>query len=186
MDDYAEYLAQGSEGRYGEYSALPDKATDTAFAMCTSLYTLSAQCNSHMNNYNQVSRLMSSDELAEETRSCTFISNIMGGSYDESGAIQLKDDTFNWNDIRNSHQYRRLRMPAGQAITLSFSIVLTIAMAAMAYTSQRAFRREGKESPWSPTAIFRNRHGIKKPAAPTQTSEPTPTTDPDGNYVILA
>ena len=188
MDDYAEYLEQGTSGRYGAYSALPDKATDTAFAMCSTLYTLSAQCNEHMNNYYQVSRLMSSVELADEARSCTFISNIMGGSFDESGIIQLKDDTFIWNDLRNPHQYRRLRMPVMQALSLSASMILAIAMAALAFSYQRAFRREGKESPWSPTAIFQRRHGLKKPAAPKQAASDgsTPIADPDGNYVMLA
>jgi len=189
MDEYAEYLELGTTGRYGSYSALPDKATDTAFAMCSTLYTLSAQCNEHMNNYYQVSRVMSSAELAEESRSCTFINNIMGGSFDESGVIQRKDDTFNWNDLRNPHQYRRLRMPVIQALSLSASIILAIAMAALAFSYQRAFRREGKESPWSPTAIFQRRHGLKKPAAPKQPASEgatTPITDPDGNYVMLA
>ena len=78
-----------------------------------------------------------------------------------------------------------------QALSLSASIILTIAMAAMAFSYQRAFRREGKESPWSPTAIFQRRHGMKKPAAaPKQAASEgaatTPIADPDGNYVMLA
>jgi len=196
MDEYAQYMEEGgTEGRYGMYSNLPDKATDTAFAMCTSLYTLSAQCNEHMTNYEQVSRLMSSQEAADESRSCTFIDNIISGSYDEFGVIQLRDDTFNWNDLRNPHQYRRLRMPVGQALGLSFSIILTIALAAMAYSYQRAFRREGMQSPWSPTAIFRSRHGISKPNPPGAGTSPVvkgkeppagSATGIDGNYVMLA
>lgn len=199
LDEYAEFREEAQEGRYGEYYAAPDSAMDTSFAMCTSLYMLSAQCNEKMSNYEQVSRLMTTNEKAEEDRSCTFIDNIIGGSFDETGEIVLKDSTFNWNDIRNRHQYGRIRMPAGQALLLSFSIIAVIATAAMAYSYTRAFRREGMESPWSPTAIFRKRHGKANPATDGQTRPSisvttakegapvtTPNTDPDGNYVMMS
>jgi hypothetical protein len=115
-----------------------------------------------MNNFEQVSRLMTVNELADEDRTCTFIDNIMGGSYDESGEITLKGNTFEFSDWKNPRQYGRLKMPASQAIALSFSIILCMALAAVAIAQTRSIKRGGKvqdQNPWAGNNFFRRGKG---------------------------
>lgn len=137
---------------------LPDTEADGVLAMCTSLYDLSAQCNKKMNDYELVAREMTWEELAEEERACTFIDNIMEGSFDEGGEIRLQWGTFDLADWKNPHQYRRLRMPTDQALLLTFSIILCITLAAAASVLQRAFKRKSNASPWSDERLFRHNH----------------------------
>lgn len=135
-----------NQGVYGEYYTAPTTDEDGNIAMCSTLYEVSAQCNVHMSNYAQVSQMLTTNEKAQESNICTFIENINGGSYDESGEIALRSDDFDLSNWRDANQYKRLKMPFSQAIGLSFSIILCIAVAAVAFVTQREFKRGG--NPW--------------------------------------
>lgn len=126
----------------------PETDEDGVVAVCRALYEGSAQCNMNMNNFNQISRYMSQYELDIEKRYCAFIENIIYGAYDESGEILLQPESFDFSDWRNPRQYRKLKMPVGQAIFLSLSIILLIAAAAAAVFTHRSITR--KNSPWRP------------------------------------
>jgi len=102
----------------------------------------------NMNNFQQISKYMSQYELDLEKRSCAFIENIISGSYDQSGDILLKPETFNFADWRNPRQYKKLKMPASQAVFLSLSIIVFIASAAAAIFTHRSLTRTS--SPWRP------------------------------------
>lgn len=130
--------------------------------MCSALYTGSAQCNMNMNNFEQISRYMSQYELDQESRYCSFIENIIYGAYDESGEIQLKPEQFDFADWQNPRQYKKLRMPVGQAVGLAMSIVLCVALLAAAAVTNRALTRPS--TPWKPSredvALARQNSGI--------------------------
>lgn len=102
----------------------------------------------NMKTFSTISQYMSQYELDLEKRNCAFIDNILFGSYDEQGEILLHAESFDFNDWRNPHQYKKLRMPASQATLLSLSIILCVAMAAAACYTHRAIRRSS--SPWKP------------------------------------
>ena len=131
--------------------------------MCSALYSVSAQCNMNMNNFQQISKYMSQYELSLESRYCSFISNIISGSFNESGDVMLKAEQFNFQDWRNPRQYKKLRMSVGQAVGLSISIILCIALLATAAFTNRALTRQS--TPWKPkrvpeTALARQNSGI--------------------------
>lgn len=146
QEDY-ETNVQNREGRYGEYVTAPQTDTEGVVAVCRALYETSAQCNMHMKNFQQISLYMSQYEIDVEKRNCAFIDNIIEGSYDENGAIQMSPESFSFADWRNPQQYKKLKMPASQAIFLSLSIILCIAAAAAAIYTQRSLTRS-KSSPW--------------------------------------
>lgn len=140
------------EGAYGEYVAAPNEEFDDVVAMCAALFERSAQCNIHMNNYEMMSKYMENIDAEFEQRYCNFIDNIVFGSYDESGEIKLKADTFDLGDWRNPEQYKKLRMPAGQAVGLALSILLVVALSSLAFITQRSLTSRGK-SPWRPKRL---------------------------------
>lgn len=102
----------------------------------------------HMNNFDTISRYMSAYELDLEKRNCAFIENIIYGAYDETGEIVLMADAFDFNDWRNPRQYKKLRMPPGQAIALAVSILVFMTAAATAIFTHRSLTR--MSSPWRP------------------------------------
>ena len=83
-----------------------------------------------------------------EQRYCNFIDNIVYGAYDESGEILLKPDTFDLKEWRNPEQYKKMKMPAGQAIGLAISATLVAALSALAFFTQRSLTRQS--TPWRP------------------------------------
>lgn len=147
---YGEYEGEYGQygGRYGDYATAPDSDADTAMAICSTLYTVSAQCNVKIESHDQIARTMTSSELLDEQNTCTFINNIMYGSYDESGEITLKPDTFDFADWRNPKQYKKVRLPAGQAVLLSLSIIFFLGMVGAVIAHHRMIRRN--KSPWVP------------------------------------
>lgn len=116
----------------------------------------------NMNNFEQISRYMSQYELDQESRYCAFIENIIFGAYDESGEILLRPEQFNFNDWKNPHQYKKLKMPVSQAVGLAFSIVLCVALLAVAAVTNRSLTRDS--TPWKPSradmALARQNSGI--------------------------
>jgi hypothetical protein len=157
QEDYEEEQQNQGEGRYGDYVSNPATDNDGVVAMCSSLYQNSAQCNQHLTNYDKISRGMTQQEMDMETRYCSFIDNIVYGAYDEQGEILLKRETFDFSDWRNADQYRKLQMPASQAIGLAFSILLVVTLFASAVSTHRSLRRQS--TPWSP------KHGSMDPNA---------------------
>jgi hypothetical protein len=145
QDDYEENANNGN-GRYGDYVSAPQTDADGVVAVCRALYATSAQCNTNMNNFAQISQYMSAYELDLEKRNCGFISNIIHGAYDENGNILLKADSFDFADWRNPQQYKKLKMPVGQAILLSLSIIAFVAAAAAAVFTHRSLTRSS--NPW--------------------------------------
>jgi hypothetical protein len=136
------------DGRYGDYVTAPETDQEGVVAVCRALYEGSAQCNMNMNNFESISQYMSDYELAVEQRTCSFIENIIYGAYDESGDILLKPESFDFADWQNPQQYKKLRMPADQAVFLSLSIIAFIATAAAAVFTHRSMTRTS--SPWRP------------------------------------
>ena len=116
--------------------------------MCSALTEMSAQCNKHMDNYDVMSQFMTQQEQDYETRYCSFIDNIIYGAYDETGEIVLQGDTFDFADWRNPSQYKKLRMPAGQAVTLALSVLLVAVLAATAVVTRRTLKNQ--KTPWTP------------------------------------
>ncbi len=160
QDEY-EQNNQHNEGRYGEYVSSPQTTNDGVVAMCSALYSGSAQCNMNMNNFEQISRYMSQYEMDQESRYCAFIENIIYGSFDESGEIMLKPEQFDFADWRNPHQYKKLRMSVAQAVGLSMSIILCVALLATAAVTNRALTRQS--TPWKPkrdSSLSRQNSGI--------------------------
>lgn len=149
--EYAEQQQQQQEdeeaGRYGQYVSAPTDE-DGVVAMCSALYEGSAQCNMHMNNFQAISYFMSAQEKDQEEHYCAFIDNIISGSFDESGEIVLRGDNFDISDWRNIEQYKKIRMPADQAILLSLSVILVVALFAAAAMTNRQLRRQS--TPWRP------------------------------------
>jgi hypothetical protein len=165
--DYEESLSQQNNGRYGDYVTAPETDTDGVVAVCRALYEGSAQCNMHMTNFASISRYMSQYELDIEKRTCSFIENIMDGAYDESGEILLSAGEFDFHDWRNPKQLKRIRMPAGQAVLLSASIIAFVAVLATAMYTHRSFSRGGKDGgdPWkaqglSPVQLAKTSSGV--------------------------
>lgn len=139
------------EGLYGQYAQAPDSSFDSVVAMCAALFDRSAQCNMHMTNYAMMSKYMDDLDVEYETRYCNFIDNIVYGAYDENGEILLKPETFDLSDWRNPSQYKKIKMPAGQAVGLSISVILVISLAALAFFTQRSLRRQS--TPWRPKRL---------------------------------
>jgi hypothetical protein len=135
-------------GVYGEYVEAPNEEFDDVVGMCAALFESSAQCNVHMNNYGVMAKYMEDLDAGFEQRYCNFIDNIVYGTYDEMGEIKLKADTFDFSDWKNADQYKKMRMPAGQAIGLALSVLLFVALAALAFITQRSLTRKG--TPWRP------------------------------------
>jgi len=164
-EGYEESLAQQTNGIYGDYVTAPEKDQDGVVAVCRALYEGSAQCNMHMNSYSTISKYMSQYEIEVEQRTCSFIDNIINGAYDETGEIYLSSGSFDFHDWRNPKQLKRLRMPAGQAVLLSASIILFVFSLAMVIYTQRSFRRGKTTDPWkteglSPVQLSRTTSGI--------------------------
>lgn len=139
---------QKGQGVYGEYVEPPNDQFDEIVAMCAALFERSAQCNIHMQNYDMLVQYMDDLDAEFEQRYCNFIDNIVYGAYDESGEIKLRAETFDLADWRNPEQYKKIRMPAGQAVMLSLSVLLVIALAALAFFTQRSLTRQS--TPWRP------------------------------------
>jgi len=135
-------------GVYGEYVEAPNEEFDDVVGMCAALFESSAQCNIHMSNYGVMAKYMEDMDAEFEQRYCNFIDNIVYGTYDEMGEIKLKADTFDFSDWKNPDQYKKMKMPAGQAIGLALSILLFVALAALAFITQRSLTRKG--TPWRP------------------------------------
>jgi hypothetical protein len=148
--DRYQQMQQG-EGVYGQYVEAPNDQFDDIIAMCAALFERSAQCNIHMNNYEKMSKYMDSMDATFEQRYCNFIDNIVYGSYDESGEIRLRPEEFNLADWRNPEQYKKIRMPVGQAIGLALSVLLVVALAALAFFTQRSLVRQS--TPWTPKRV---------------------------------
>jgi len=151
-------------GVYGEYVEAPNEEFDDIVGMCAALFESSAQCNIHMSNYGIMAKYMEDEDAAMEKRYCSFIDNIAYGSYDEQGEITLKADSFDFSDWKNSDQYKKMSMPAGQAIGLALSILLFFALGALAFITQRSLTRRG--TPWRPRR-FRKSVDMATPANPT-------------------
>lgn len=145
---YQQDTSYGENGVYGEYVAAPDAEVDGVVAMCAALWERSAQCNVHMTNYNMMVKYMENLDVEYEQRYCNFIDNIVYGAYDESGEILLKPDTFDLSEWRNPEQYKKIRMPAGQAVGLALSATLVVALSALAFFTQRSLTRQS--TPWRP------------------------------------
>jgi len=143
------------QGVYGDYVEAPNEEFDDVVAMCAALFERSAQCNIHMTNYGMMSKYMDTIDAAFEQRYCNFIDNIVYGTYNEKGEIKLKAESFDFNDWRNPEQYKKMRMPVGQAVGLALSALLVIALSALAFVTQRALTRGG--SPWRPRRAFKNK-----------------------------
>jgi hypothetical protein len=149
-DRYNEmYMGQGV---YGEYVEAPNAEFDDVVAMCAALFERSAQCNIHMNNYNMMAKYMENLDEEFEQRYCNFIDNIVYGSYNEDGEIKLRADSFDFSDWKNPDQYKKMKMPAGQAVGLALSILLCIALSALAFITQRSLTR--RSTPWRPKRLF--------------------------------
>lgn len=160
LQEAYENTVSSGEGRYGDYVTAPETDQEGTVAVCRALYSGSAQCNMNMNNFEQISRYMSTYEIDLEKRYCAFIANIIDGNYDENGDILLKPEQFNFADWKNPRQYKKLRMPADQAIYLSLSIIAFIATAAMAVFAHRSIRRSA--SPWRPKRGSPEEHIARK------------------------
>ena len=141
------------EGRYGDYVRAPEMDTEGVVAVCKALYAGSVQCNMNMNNFQTISRYMSTCELDLEKRACSFIENIIYGAYDESGEILLKPEAFNFAKWRNPQQYKKLKMPATQAVFLSLSIIAFVTAAASAILTHRSALRATTGRPWRPKRL---------------------------------
>lgn len=139
-----------NEDSYANYVSSPETTENGEVAMCYALYQGSAQCNMNMKNFNTISLYMSQYEIDEEKRYCAFIKNIISGAYDESGEVLLKAEDFDFADWRNVQQYKKLSMPASQAVVLAMSVVLVIALAATATFMARALSRQS--TPWRPAS----------------------------------
>ncbi len=150
-------------GVYGEYVEAPNSEFDDVVGMCAALFESSAQCNIHMSNYGVMAKYMEDIDASYEQRYCNFIDNIVYGTYDELGEIKLKADTFDFHDWKNADQYKKMKMPAGQAIGLALSILLFVALAALAFITQRSLTRRG--TPWRPRR-FKKNVDISPPANP--------------------
>ncbi|KAG7361054.1 hypothetical protein IV203_036154 [Nitzschia inconspicua] len=139
---------QKGQGVYGEYVEPPNTQFDDIVAMCAALFERSAQCNIHMQNYAMMSKYVDELDAAFEQRYCNFIDNIVYGAYDEEGEIKLRPESFDLADWRNPEQYKKIRMPAGQAIMLSISVLLVVALSALAFFTHRSLTRQS--TPWRP------------------------------------
>jgi hypothetical protein len=90
---------------------------------------------------------MTQNEQDRETSSCAFIDNIVYGAYNEQGEISMKGEEFDMNDWKNPAQYKKINMPASQAIGVASSLLLVIALAATAIFTRRSLVRQ--TDPWS-------------------------------------
>jgi len=157
-DRYNEmYMGQGI---YGEYVEAPNAEFDDVVAMCAALFERSAQCNIHMNNYDMMAKYMENLDEEFEQRYCNFIDNIVYGSYNENGEIKLRADSFDFSDWKNPDQYKKMRMPAGQAVGLAISVLLVIALSALAFVTQRSLTR--RSTPWRPKRLFSKQKNLEQ------------------------
>ena len=165
------------QGVYGDYVEAPSEEFDDIVGMCAALFERSAQCNIHMSNYGMMVKYMEDVDAKFEQRYCNFIDNIVYGTYDEMGEINLKSETFDLSDWRNPDQYKKVQMPAGQAVGLALSVLLFIALAALAFVTQRTLTRRG--TPWRPKRFFkkgvdRQQSGIVMGRSTSGAANPTP------------
>jgi len=151
-------------GVYGEYVEAPNSEFDDVVGMCAALFERSAQCNIHMSNYGMMSKYMEEIDAAFEQRYCAFIDNIVYGTYDEMGEIKLKSDSFDFSDWKNPDQYKKVSMPASQAIGLAISCLVFIALAALAFVTQRSLTRRG--TPWKPKRFQKGVETTPNPTPP--------------------
>eukprot|EP00536_Pseudo-nitzschia_multiseries_P017153 jgi/Psemu1/314066/fgenesh1_kg.1402_\ len=143
------------QGVYGDYVEAPNSEFDEVVAMCAALFERSAQCNIHMTNYNSMAKYMDAIDIKYEQRYCNFIDNIVYGTYNEKGEIKLKAESFDFNDWRNPEQYKKMQMPVGQAVGLALSVLLVVALAALAFVTKRTITRGS--SPWRPRRMQKNK-----------------------------
>ncbi|KAL3914564.1 MAG: hypothetical protein SGARI_000057 [Bacillariaceae sp.] len=139
---------QTGTGVYGEYVEAPNEEFDDIVAMCAALFERSAQCNIHMQNYDMMAKYVDELDAEFEQRYCNFIDNIVYGAYDETGEVKLRPDSFDLADWRNPEQYKKIKMPAGQAVLLSLSVLAVVSLAALAFFTQRSLKRQS--TPWRP------------------------------------
>ena len=145
-----------SNGYYGnqylEYQE-PNVNTDGVVAFCSAMYSSSATCNVHMKNHSAMTEFASETEIAQESLTCAFIDNIVYGTYDQQGDIVLTSPTFDFSDWKNPEQYRKVQLPAGQAIGLALSVLLVVCLSAVAIFMNRSLHR--KDMPWRPRRFGR-------------------------------
>ena len=60
----------------------------------------------------------------------------------------LKRESFEIEDWRNPEQYKKLKIPAGQAIGLALSVLLVVVLLATAIFTHRSLKRQS--TPWRP------------------------------------
>jgi hypothetical protein len=138
-------------GEYSDYKE-PDVDADGVVAFCSAMYYKSAHCNVHLENYSQVNA--SEIEITQETRNCAFIDNIIYGTFDEQGDIELTSPVFDFSDWKNPEQYRKVKLPAGQAVSLALSVLLVVSLSATAIFMNRSLHR--KDMPWRPRRFGRH------------------------------
>jgi hypothetical protein len=138
--------------KYQDYQE-PNVNTDGVVAFCSAMYSSSATCNVNMNSYSEMSEYMSEAEIRQETRNCAFIDNIVYGTYDQQGDIQLTSPTFDFSDWKNPEQYRKVQLPASQAIGLALSVLLVVCLSATAIFMNRSLHR--RDMPWRPRRFGR-------------------------------
>jgi hypothetical protein len=148
--------ASVSTGYYGnQYQNYPqpDVNKDGVVAFCSAMYSKSATCNMNLDDYAQLAMYASDAEIEQETRNCAFINNIVFGTYDEKGEIQLTSPTFDFNDWKNPEQYRKVKLPASQAVGLALSVLLVVSLSATAIFMNRSLHR--RDMPWRPRRFGR-------------------------------
>ena len=145
---YDGYTYSDKESAYYQvYVSAPDTDEDGVVAMCSTLYQSGAQCNRNLKSYRTYSQLMTKYELDVENRYCTFIDNIIYGSFDTNGDIV---DLKSW---RTKENYKELKMPVDQAIGLVTSLFLCFILSAYVLFMHRQIKRRkrGSTSPWVPS-----------------------------------
>ena len=74
----------------------------------------------------------------------------------------LKPESFDFNDWRNTEQYKKMKMPVGQALLLAFSMLLVIVLSAVAAYTRKSLTSHAQ--PWrprtGPEAVQRQDSGI--------------------------
>eukprot|EP00980_Cylindrotheca_fusiformis_P028548 scaffold22610_cov115-Cylindrotheca_fusiformis.AAC.1 len=107
-DDVSRQRVYGANGNYySTYVNAPDTDDDGVVAMCSTLYSASAQCNRNLNSYKTYSQFMTNYELQLEKKYCTFIDNIVYGTYNSKGDIILGGGPFDLSSWRSRQNYGR-------------------------------------------------------------------------------
>ncbi|CAJ1898160.1 unnamed protein product [Cylindrotheca closterium] len=140
--------AYGSNANYySTYVQAPDTDEDGIVAMCSTLYSASAQCNKNLKSYSTYSQYMTRYELDIEARYCTFINNINSGTFDSEGHIITDGNIFNAKTWRR--QKYGSRMTVGQGVLLTFSVLVCASLATVIVYFHKLIRTR-RESPWRP------------------------------------